>query len=523
MSVADDDAPEGRRSLKVFSPPGQSPYLSKHNEKFPNRLEHGAEVVNARPLYLNGQWIRTPRAFAVVNPATTSVIAEVCAADRAVVAQAMKDAHEAFQHWRSLTAKARGEFLRRIAGELERRGEEIARTITLENGKPLAQSQAEITMSVDHLNWFAEEGKRAYGRVVPQQAEGKRHLVVKTPVGVVAAISPWNFPLVLALRKIAPALAAGCPVILKPASATPLCALALAECVAAAKLPAGVFQLVAGPAQEIAAEFLENPLCRKLTFTGSTEVGKLLIRGAAAQVRPLSLELGGHAPVLVFEDADLDAAIEGAMISKFRNTGQSCIASNRIYVQRSIYELFLDKFVRQTRALKTGDGLEPGVQIGPVINETAVAKALEHIQDAVRRGARLLCGGKRLEREGWFIEPTVLADVPADALCLAEETFAPVAPVGAFDTESEAIERANASAYGLSAYAFTRDLPRAFRLMESLEAATIGINDGVPTTSQCPFGGLKQSGWGRELGVEGLDAFLETKHISLGLGKPKTV
>ena len=472
--------------------------------------------MKAHPLYLNGQWVCTQRTFAVVNPATTEAFAEVCAADRALVAQAVKDAHEAFGHWRLLPAKARGEFLKKIADELERRREEIARTITLENGKPLAQSQGEIAMSVDHLSWFAEEGKRAYGRIVPHQAEGKRHLVVKAPMGVVGAIIPWNFPLVLALRKIAPALAAGCTVILKPASATPLCALALAECAAEANLPKGVFQLVAGPAPEIAREFLENPLCRKVTFTGSTEVGRSLIQGAAAQVKPLSLELGGHAPVLVFEDADLDVAVEGTMITKFRNTGQSCIASNRIYVQRSVYEEFLDKFVQQTRGLKTGDGLEPGVQVGPVINEAALAKGLEHVQDASRRGARLLCGGKRLERQGWFIEPTVLADVPAGALCMTEETFAPVAPVCRFDTESEAIERANHSNYGLSAYAFTRDLRRTFRLMESLEAGTIGINDGVPTTSQCPFGGLKQSGWGRELGVEGLDAFLETKHISLG-------
>jgi succinate-semialdehyde dehydrogenase/glutarate-semialdehyde dehydrogenase len=323
---------------------------------------------------------------------------------------------------------------------------------------------------------------------------------------------------VLAVRKIAPALAAGNPVILKPASATPLCAGIFAECVEAAKLPKGVFQIVAGSAREIAQEFLDNPLCRKISFTGSTEVGRSLIQGAANQIKPLSLELGGHAPVLVFEDADLDAAVEGVMITKFRNTGQSCIASNRIYVQRSIYEKFLEKFVQQTRALKTGDGLEDGVSVGPVINEEGLNKALEHIQDATRRGARLLCGGKRIARKGFFLEPTVLADVAAEAVCMSEETFAPVAPVTPFDSESEAIERANNTAYGLSAYAFTRDLKRSFRLMETLEAGTIGINDGVPTTSQCPFGGVRQSGWGRELGIEGMDAFLETKHVSLGLG-----
>ncbi len=470
------------------------------------------------PLYLNGQWVTTQKTIRVINPATTEVFAEICTIDRGAVAQAVKDAHASFPTWRALTAKARGDFLRKIADELERRRDEIARVITMENGKPLAQSLGEMAMTVDHLRWFAEEARRAYGRVVPQQADGKRHMVIKTPLGVVAAISPWNFPLVLAVRKIAPALAAGNTVILKPASATPICAALFTECVEAAKLPKGVFQLVAGSAREIAQEFLDNPLCRKITFTGSTEVGKSLIQGAANGIKPLSLELGGHAPVLVFEDADLDAAVEGAMITKFRNSGQSCIASNRIYVQRPVYEKFLEKFAAQTRALKTSDGLEDGVLVGPLINEEGLNKAIEHIEDAVKRGARLLCGGKKMNRKGFFLEPTVLADVPANALCMSEETFAPVAPICPFDTENEAIERANNSPYGLSAYAFTRDLKRAFRLMELLEAGTIGINDGVPTTSQCPFGGIKQSGWGRELGIEGMDAFLETKHVSLGLG-----
>ena len=372
-------------------------------------------------------------------------------------------------------------------------------------------------MSVDHLRWFAQEARRIYGRTIPHQVRGKRHLVIKTPVGVVAAISPWNFPLVLALRKVAPALAAGCTVVLKPASATPLCALALAECIDAAKLPAGVFQLVLGRAAEIAQEFLDNPLCRKITFTGSTEVGRMLIRGAAGQIKPLSLELGGHAPILIFEDADMDAAVEGAIITKFRNTGQSCIASNRIYVQKSVYNRFLEQFTKKTLAMKVGDGLEDGVQIGPLINGEALKKALEHIEDAIRRGARPLCGGKRIDRKGNFLEPTILADVPEDASCMSEETFAPVAPVCPFNTEADVIERANASPYGLAAYAFTRDLDRAIRLMESLEAGTVGINDSVPSTSQCPFGGVKQSGWGRELGTEGLDGFMETKHISLGV------
>ena len=474
--------------------------------------------MKVHPLFLGGQWVRTAETIPVVNPATGESFAEVCTVKRDAVARALEDAHAAFLKWREVTGKERGEYLRKMAVELDRRRDEIARTITLESGKPLAQSLGEVAMTVDHFNWFAEEARRTYGCVVPHQAKGKRHLVVKTPVGVVAAISPWNFPLVLAVRKLAAALAAGCAVILKPASATPLCAVALAECAVAAGLPGGVFQLVAGRASEIAQEFLKNRLCRKITFTGSTEVGKALVQGAAAGLKPLSLELGGHAPVLVFEDADLDAAVEGVMITKFRNTGQSCIASNRIYVQRSIYAKFLERFVQQARGLKTGNGLDEGVQIGPLINEEGLKKALEHVEDAKRRGARLLCGGNKVAGKGWFLEPTVLADVPHDARCMSEETFAPVAPVCAFDTEAEAVQRANASPYGLSAYAFTRDLPRSFRLLESLEAGTIGLNDAVPTTSQCPFGGFKESGWGRELGTDGMNAFLETKHASLGLG-----
>ncbi len=473
--------------------------------------------MNVHPLYLNGRWVQTQTTLRVMNPSTLEPIADVCTVDRAAVARAVADAHAALPAWRALTGKARGEFLKKIADELDRRRNDVARTITLENGKPLAQSLGEVAMSVDHLRWFAEEARRVFGRIVPHQTDGKRNLVVKSPIGVVGAIGPWNFPLVLGVRKIAPALAAGCPVVFKPASATPLCCVAFAECVEAAQLPAGVFQLVLGRASDIAGEFLENPLCRKITFTGSTEVGQSLIRGAAAGIKPLSLELGGHAPVLVFEDADLDVAVNGAMITKFRNTGQSCIAANRIYVQRSIYAKFLEKFVEQTRALKTGDGLEDGVSVGPLINEDGLNKALEHINDATANGARLLCGGKRIERKGWFLEPTVLADVPDKAKCMSEETFAPVAAVCAFDDEAEAIKRANASPYGLSAYAFTTNLSRSFRLMESLEAGTIGLNDAVPTTSNCPFGGMKQSGWGRELGSEGLEAFFETKHVSIGL------
>jgi succinate-semialdehyde dehydrogenase/glutarate-semialdehyde dehydrogenase len=469
------------------------------------------------PLYLNGEFVTTDKHFPVNNPATGQIVAQMSAIDLARLKQAIADAQTAFPAWRALTARARGEYLHKVAAELERRSDEIARTITLENGKPLAQSVGEVAMTADHLRWFAEEGRRGYGRVIPHQTDGKRNIVIKTPVGVVGAISPWNFPLVLSVRKVAPALAAGCPVILKPASYTPLCNVAFAEACHAAKLPKGVFQLVAGSALEIAAEFLQNPIVRKISFTGSTEVGRQLIAGAAAQVKMLSLELGGLNPVVVFDDADLENAVEGTMVAKFRNTGQSCIAANRIYVQRGIFDRFLTLLVEKTKALKVGDGLDPDVQIGPMIDSNAVKKAVEHVEDAVKRGARALCGGKPLDRAGHFFPATVLAGVSNDSLCMKEETFGPVASVAKFETESEAVEAANSSPFGLAAYVFTRDLGRAFRLMEQLEAGMIGINDGLPTTSNAPFGGVKQSGWGRELGSEGLDAFLETKHISIGI------
>ncbi|MEX0720093.1 MAG: NAD-dependent succinate-semialdehyde dehydrogenase [Balneolaceae bacterium] len=468
-------------------------------------------------LYLNGQWITSDTKIDILNPADNKKFAELHTINRDKVKQAIKDAHEAFKGWRKLTGKERGAYLEKIADELEKRSDEIATIITKENGKPLAQSKGEVGMSADHLRWFAGEARRVYGRTVPHQVDDKRHLVIKTPIGVVGAISPWNFPLVLSLRKVAPALAAGCPVILKPASSTPLCAVALAECIEAAGVPEGVFQLVAGSASEIAQEFLENPLCRKISFTGSTEVGRKLIKGAADDIKPLSLELGGNAPLLVFDDADLDAAVEGAIITKFRNTGQSCIASNRMYVHRSIYDEFLKRFVEKTKKLKVGNGLGDNVDIGPLINEEGLDNALKHIEDAINSGAKLLCGGKRVGDEGFFLEPTVLADVPDTAVCMSEETFAPIAPVCPFDSESEVIEKANNTPYGLSAYAFTNDIDRSFRLMEALEAGTIGLNDAVPSTSQSPFGGVKHSGWGRELGIEGLESFLETKHISLGV------
>lgn len=470
------------------------------------------------PLYLNGEFVTTDSKLPVINPANGETIALMSTCGRDRVAQALTDAHAAFELWRKLTGMKRGDFLLKIVAEIDKRRDEIARTITLENGKPLAQSKGEVGMTIDHLRWFAEEARRGYGRIIPHQADGKRHLAIKTPIGVVAAISPWNFPLVLSVRKIAPALAAGCTVVLKPASATPLCNALFAECCHAAGLPKGVFQLVAGKASEIAQEFLNNPLCRKITFTGSTEVGQGLIAGAAKSIKPLSLELGGHSPVLVFDDADLGKAVEGTIIAKFRNTGQSCIAANRIYVQRGIWDRFIPALVERVKAMKTGNGLEDGVEIGAMINREGLDTALRHIADAQAKGAKLRCGGRRTgDEQGCFLEPAVLTDVPDSALGMCDETFAPVAYVNSFETEEDGIRLANNSRYGLAAYAFTRDLSRTFRLMEALEAGMIAINDGVPTTSQCPFGGVKQSGWGRELGIEGMDAFLETKHISVAL------
>ncbi len=467
--------------------------------------------------YLGGKWFADGDGFQVVNPATAMPIAKVSVVGKGEVQEALRAAEAAWPAWRAMTAKDRGRVLNKVADEIVSRKAEIAQTITLENGKPLAQSEGEVGMTEDHLRWFAEEGRRVYGRIIPQQVNGKRHLVVKTPIGVVGAIAPWNFPLVLAVRKVAPAMAAGCPVILRPASQTPLSAVLLAQCMEAAGVPAGIFQLAIGDAAAISDELLSNPICRKISFTGSTRVGQSLIQRAAKTIKPLSLELGGLAPVLVFDDCDLDVAVRETIIAKFRNSGQSCIAANRIYVQKTIYKEFVERFCAAVAKLKTGPGLEPGMDVGPVINQSGLDDAMKQIEDAVRSGGRVVAGGGRIkDLPGFFLQPTVIEGMADDAVCMREETFAPMAPISSFDTEEEAIRRANDTPYGLSAYAMTRDIGRIFRLSEHLEAGTIGINDGAPTTSQCPFGGVKQSGWGRELGVEGLEAFVETKHVSIG-------
>jgi succinate-semialdehyde dehydrogenase / glutarate-semialdehyde dehydrogenase len=467
-------------------------------------------------VYLNGTWVDSPEKITVLNPATGEAFADVAAIDRRTVRKAIKDAEAVFPAWAGLPAIKRGDYLLALAGEMTARAERIARTITMENGKPLAQSASEVAMTIDHFRWFAEEGRRAYGRWVPNQADGKHHIVMKNPVGVVGAIAPWNFPLNLAARKVGPALAAGCPVILKPSSLTPLSSIELSECVEAAGIPKGVFQLVVGNSSEVASEMLDNPICRKISFTGSSAVGKLLIAGAAKTCTSLSLELGGNAPLIIFADADFDKAINGSLIVKFRNTGQSCVAANRIYVERSIYSRFIETFTERVKAMKTGNGLEPGVDIGPLINEEGLQTALGFIEDAVSKGAQLLCGGKRIGAKGTFLEPAVLADVPDSAVCMSEEIFAPVAVFAPFDTDEEVLEKANSTEYGLAAYVYTSDLNRGLMMSEKLQAGSIGLNDAVPATSNCPFGGFKQSGWGRELGSEGLDAYLETKHVSIG-------
>lgn len=473
--------------------------------------------METRPLFVEGVWITGDETFPVFDPGTGECIAQVTKVGAEVAHQAVESAHRARRMWRETTGRSRGAILAAAASILEGRMDEVARTLTRENGKPLGQSVAEVNGAVDHLRWFSEEARRSYGRIVPNQVADKRHLILKEPVGVVGAIAPWNFPLMLAARKVAPALAAGCPVVLKPATATPLTALLLAECLEAAGVPAGVFHVVAGDTAGIGAEFMRNPHCRKVSFTGSTAVGKQLIRDSAETVTKLSLELGGHAPVLIFADADIDGAVAGALTTKFRNNGQSCIAANRIYVEHSIYDAFLERFTARVAQMKVGYGLDPGVEIGSLIDQAALTTALDHIEDAKRSGGRIVTGGHQIAGDtGYFLAPTVIDRPGATSLCMREETFAPVAPVVSFTSEEEVIAVANDTPYGLAAYAYTSNLNRAFRLMEQIEAGTVGINDAVPSTSNCPFGGMKESGVGRELGFEGMDAFMEVKHISLG-------
>jgi succinate-semialdehyde dehydrogenase/glutarate-semialdehyde dehydrogenase len=472
-------------------------------------------------MYIDGKWCDADncRTLKVINPATEEVITEIAYGGRAEVRRAVEAAARAMPAWMKLSAWDRAKILKKTAEVMRERADSIARTLTTEQGKPLAESKAEVLHSADTFEWFGEEGKRAYGQVIPNSAPGKRHVTLKHPVGVVGAISPWNFPVTLQARKIAPALAAGCTIVSKPASQTPLCLVQVFECLIEAGLPAGVANLVMGPAQEIADEFLENPVVRKISFTGSTEVGKQLMKGAAEQIKRLSLELGGHAPFIVFPDADPEVGAKIAVTGKFRNNGQVCIAPSRFYVHKDVEKKFTEAAVEFARGLKLGNGLEPGVEVGPMFEKRALDNTVGLIDDARRRGAKILTGGQRSTRfpKGYFFEPTVLTGLTPDTKMLVEEPFAPVMPVLDFGKLDDVIRAANNTRYGLAAYVFTNDLTVAWRMAEGLEAGIIGINDPVPATPQCPFGGMKESGLGRELGHEGLEAYLETKYISFKL------
>lgn len=472
-------------------------------------------------MYIDGKWCPADdgRTLGVINPATEEVIADIAYGGRKETRRALEAAQKALPGWMKLTAWDRAKILKKTAELMRERADAMARTMTMEQGKPVAEAKAEILHSADTFEWFAEEGKRAYGQVIPNSLPGKRHLTVKHPVGVVGAISPWNFPITLQSRKLAPALATGCTVVSKPASQTPLCLVQLFECMIEAGLPAGVANLVMGSAQEIADEFLENPVCRKISFTGSTEVGKQLMKGAADQLKRLSLELGGHAPFIVFPDADPEIGAKIAVTGKFRNNGQVCIAPSRFYVHKDVQKKFTEASVEFAKALKMGNGLEPGVEVGPMFEERAMENTLDLVEDARRHGAKVLTGGKRSDRfaKGYFFEPTVLTNLSGDCKMLVEEPFAPVMPLLDFGKLDEVIAAANNTRYGLAAYVFTNDLTITWRMAEGLEAGIIGINDPVPATPQCPFGGMKESGLGRELAHEGLEAYLETKYVSIKL------
>ena len=478
-------------------------------------------TADLRRMFIEGKWCEADsgRTLGVINPATEEVLSDVAYGGRAETRQALQAAQRAMPGWMKLSAWDRAKVLKKTAELMRERCDAIARTMTMEQGKPLAESKAEILHSADTFEWFGEEGKRAYGQVIPNSLPGKRHMTIKHPVGVVAAISAWNFPITLQARKIAPALAAGCTVVSRPASQTPLCLIQVFECMIDAGLPPGVANLVIGPAQEMADEFLENPICRKISFTGSTEVGKQLMRGAADQMKRISLELGGHAPFIVFPDADPEAVAKAAVVAKFRNNGQACISPSRFFVHKDVEKKFTDAVVAFARNLKLGNGLDPGVEVGPMFENRVMDHTIELVEDAKRRGAKVLTGGKRCDRfdRGYFFEPTVLASLSPDAQLLSEEPFAPVMPLLDFNKIDDVIRAANNTRYGLAAYVFTNDLTVMWRMAEGLEAGIIGVNDPVPATPQCPFGGMKESGLGRELAHEGLEAYLETKYVSIKL------
>jgi len=467
---------------------------------------------------INGAWVpaHSGATLDVENPATGERLGSVPKAGRAETRDAIDAAAAAFPDWRARTGKERATLLRAWFELIMRNQEDLATLMTLEQGKPLAESRGEVAYGAAFIEWFAEEAKRTYGDVIPSHARDKRILVTKEPIGVVGCITPWNFPIAMITRKVGPALAAGCTTVVKPASQTPFSALALAALAEQAGIPPGVLNVVTGTARDIGEELTSNPLVRKISFTGSTEVGKRLMAQASTTVKKLSLELGGNAPFIVFDDADLDAAVEGAIVSKYRNTGQTCVCANRLLVHAPVYDAFAARLSDAVAQLKVGPGLEPGVTQGPLIDEAAVAKVEAHIADALARGATLLRGGHRSAAGGRFFEPTVLTGA-TEAMTLArEETFGPVAPLFRFETEADAIRMANATEFGLAAYFYGRDIGRIFRVAEALEYGIVGVNTGLISTEVAPFGGVKESGIGREGSKYGIDDYLVVKYLCLG-------
>lgn len=472
-------------------------------------------------LFIGGEWCdaASGTTFEVTDPAEGEPIATVPDGNRIDVHRAIEAAVKAQPVWQETTAIERGQILRAAAERMHKDLDRLARIMTMEEGKPLIEAQAEIRYAASFLEWFAEEGRRVYGATVPANSSNKRILVLKRPVGVTAAITPWNFPTAMITRKLGPALAAGCSMVIKPSELTPLSALELAKIFEAVGLPKGVLSVVVGlDAPDLVAPIMADMRVRKVSFTGSTEVGKILMRQAADTVKRLSLELGGHAPFIVFEDADLDAAVENAVVAKMRNTGETCIAANRIFVQRAIKDAFAEKLIAKLSRMKVGNGLESGVTVGPLVNEATFEKVKRHVQDAASKGAAVALGGHAVNDDsgGYYYAPTVLLDVNDSMLIAHEETFGPVAGIMAFDTEDEVIERANDTAYGLATYFFTRDIGRVWRLAERLQYGIVGANDGLVSTAQAPFGGVKESGFGREGGTWGIEEYLDTKYVSLG-------
>jgi succinate-semialdehyde dehydrogenase/glutarate-semialdehyde dehydrogenase len=478
-------------------------------------------IVQGQKMFIDGQWRDADEGakLAVINPADETTIAEVAYGGRAEAEKAIDAAAKALPAWRALSAYDRAKVLKKTADLMRERADRLARTLTMEQGKPLAEARGEVMHTADTFEWFAEEAKRAYGRTIPPTTMGRRHYAIKHPIGVVGTITPWNFPAALPSRKIAPALAAGCTVVSRPADQTPLVLIGMFECLADAGLPPGVANLVIGQARPVADAYFARPEVRKISFTGSTGVGKELIRRSADDVKRLSLELGGHAPLIVFPDADVAQVAQAAVIGKFRNNGQVCIAPSRFYVHEKINKEFTEAAVELTRKLKMGNGLKEGVQVGPMFESSALEKTRGLVEDAVARGAKVLTGGERSTRfdRGYFFEPTVIREVDGAMRIMTEEPFAPVMPLLDFSKLDDVIAAANNTPYGLAAYVFTNDLTVATRMAEGLEAGIIGVNDPVPATPQCPFGGMKESGMGRELGLEGLDAYFETKYVSVGL------